>query len=213
MEKINTKLRLNTLIKVSMLSVISLLLMQLEFSLSFLFPQFLKIDISDIPALFGGFALGPLAGVLILLLKNILHGLLMTKTAFIGEIANFSVGVFLVFIASYIYDKNRSKKTAVLGLVIGTVVMSIVAGILNYYAFIPAFAKFYGASIDDFVKMANKVNGNVNSFKTLIYWSIIPFNLVKGVIVSVVSALLYKSLEPIISNEKYKEKNKLKIVK
>lgn len=206
MEKINTKLRLNTLIKVSMLSVISLLLMQLEFSLSFLFPQFLKIDVSDIPALFGGFALGPLAGVLILLLKNILHGLLMTKTAFIGEVANFSVGVFLVFISSYIYNKNRSKKSAIMGLLIGTIVMSLVAGVLNYYAFIPAYAKFYGANVESFVKMANKVNGNVNSFKTLIYWSIIPFNLIKGFIVSVVSVSLYRSLAPVISNERYKEK-------
>ncbi|CAM2753583.1 ECF transporter S component [Hathewaya histolytica] len=206
MERSNQKLELSVLIKVSMLAVISLLLMQIELSLSFLFPEFLKIDLSDIPALFGGFALGPIAGVLILLLKNLLHGILMTKTAFIGEVANFSVGVFLIYISSHIYIKNRSKKGAILGLLTGTIVMALVAGIMNYYIFMPAYANLYGVSVDSFVKMASKVNGNVNSFKSLIYWSIIPFNLLKGFIVSLVSMGLYKSLAPVILNNKHKNK-------
>ncbi|MFX0548265.1 ECF transporter S component [Hathewaya histolytica] len=206
MERSNQKLELSVLIKVSMLAVISLLLMQIELSLSFLFPEFLKIDLSDIPALFGGFALGPIAGVLILLLKNLLHGILMTKTAFIGEVANFSVGVFLIYISSHIYIKNRSKKGAILGLLTGTIIMALVAGIMNYYIFMPAYANLYGVSVDSFVKMASKVNGNVNSFKSLIYWSIIPFNLLKGFIVSLVSMGLYKSLAPVILNNKHNNK-------
>lgn len=205
-----TKFSINTLIKIAMLSVIAMILMKLEFALTFLFPSFLKLDISDIPALLGGLALGPVSGVLIILFKNILKIIVFgTGTAGVGEIANFTVGMFLVFIASFMYDKKKNVKSLILGLVIGTIVMSLAAGILNYYVFIPLYAKGMGAPIDAFVQFAKKVNHNVVDFKTLIYWAIIPFNLLKGLIVSSVYLVLHKSLNPIIQKERIKSKNKI----
>lgn len=200
----NKKISLNTLLKIAMLSVIAFILMQVEFSLSFIFPSFLKLDISDIPALLGGLALGPIPGVLILLFKNIINGVLSTSTGFVGEIANFSVGVFYIFIASYLYNKYKSKKSLILGLLIGTLVMSLVAGVLNYYFFIPAFSKVLGAPIEAFIGMANAINKNVNTFKALIYWCIIPFNLFKGLLVSIVYMLMHNKLLPIIKKETFR---------
>lgn len=202
MQKQNTisSTKLNVLVKVSILSVISLIIMMIEFSVP-IFPSFLQIDLSDLPALFGGFALGPAAGVIIALLKNILHGLLMTSTAWVGELANFSVGVVLVLVSSGIYHKTKSKKGAVIGLVLGSIAMSLVAGILNYFIFLPAFAKVFHSPIQSFIDMAGAIFPMINTYEELVIWSIIPFNLLKGVIVSVVTLILYKKVSPLIHSQ------------
>ncbi len=120
--------KLNKLVKISVLGTIGFLLMFIEIPIP-IFPEFLKIDISDIPALVGGFALGPVAGILIEFMKNILHGIFKGSTVFVGEIANFLVGSVLVGISAYIYKKDKTKKGAIVGLTIGTICMSIVAGL------------------------------------------------------------------------------------
>ncbi len=107
--------KLNRLVKISLLGVVGFLLMFIEFALP-IFPSFLKIDISDLPALMGTFALGPGAGIAIEFLKNILHGIFNGKTAFIGEVANFAVGSVLVFTAGDIYSPQKTKKSAVISL-------------------------------------------------------------------------------------------------
>ena len=107
--------KLNRLVKISLLGVIGFLLMFIEVAIP-VFPSFLQIDISDLPALIGTFALGPGAGVAIELLKNILHGIFDGKTAFIGEFANFAVGSVLVFTAGYLYNRHKTKKTAAISL-------------------------------------------------------------------------------------------------
>ncbi len=99
----------NSMVKISLLSAISFVLMLFEFPLG-IFPEFLKIDLSDLPALIGGFALGPVAGVIIIGIKNVLHFLIKSQTGGVGELANFIVGAALVFPASLVYNHNKSRK-------------------------------------------------------------------------------------------------------
>ncbi|MBC2582235.1 ECF transporter S component [Clostridium sp. DJ247] len=200
--------KLNRLVKVSLLGVIGFILMFLEIATP-LFPPFLKFDISDLPALIGAFALGPAAGVAIELLKNILHGIFKgTESFFVGELANFIVGSALVFTAGYIYNKNKTKKTAVASLLIGTLVMTVVASVFNYFVLLPLYEKVLHFPISAIVAMGTKVNSSIKDLNTFIVLSIAPFNLIKGIILSVLTAALYKSISPILHEEGRKE-NKL----
>lgn len=193
-------LRLNKLIKISLLSVIAFLIQYIEIPLPF-FPEFLKIDASDIPALLGAFALGPVEGVIIELFKNIIHGLMGTKTAFVGELANFLVGGAMAFVVGYMYKYNKSRKTAIFALLIGSIFMSIIAGVLNYYVFLPLYQKVLHVPMEAFVQMGSAVNPAIKDLKTFILWSIVPFNLIKGIVVSAITLGVYKSVSPLIHNE------------
>lgn len=197
--------RLSRLIKVSLLSVIGFLLMYIELPLP-LFPEFLTIDVSDLPALVGTFALGPIEGVAIELIKNILHGLFVAKTAFVGELANFIVGSAMVITAGFVYKSKKNKKSAVVGLAIATIVMSIVAGVCNYYIFLPLYEKVLHIPLAAFVQLAQKVNPAITNINTFIIWSIIPFNFVKGIFVSIITAAIYKSVSPILHEESVNKK-------
>lgn len=193
--------KLNRLVKMSLLGVIGFLLMFIEVPIP-IFPAFLKIDISDLPALIGAFALGPVAGVGIELLKNILHGIFKgAETAFIGELANFVVGSVLVFSAGYVYNKNKSRNTAVLGLVVGTLLMTVVASVFNYFVLLPLYEKVLHFPISAIVAMGSKVNSNIKDLNSLIVWSIAPFNLIKGAVVSVLTMAAYKSVSSILHEE------------
>lgn len=200
--------KLNKLVKISLLGVIAFLLMLIEIATP-LFPTFLKFDISDLPALIGAFALGPAAGVAIELLKNILHGIFKGGTAFIGEFANFIVGSALVLTAGYIYNKNRTKKTAITALVAGTLVMTLVASIFNYFILLPLYEKVLNFPISAVVGMASKVNPNIKDLNSLIVWCIAPFNLIKGLIISVLTSMAYKSVSPILKQEEGNQERKI----
>lgn len=197
--------KLNRLVKISLLGVIGFILMFVEVATP-IFPSFLKFDISDLPALIGAFALGPGAGVVIELLKNILHGIFVGGTAFIGELANFLVGSVLVFIAGYMYNKNKTRKTALASLILGSLVMTIAASVLNYYIFLPLYEKVLNFPISAVVAMGTKINHNIKDLNTFVIWSIAPFNLVKGIILSVLTLVVYKSISPILHEEGVKER-------
>ena len=204
--------KLIKMIKITLLAVMAFLLMYIEVPLP-IFPTFLTLDISDLPALLGAFALGPIAGVIIELIKNILHGLLASKTAFIGELANFLVGSVLVLVSGYIYKVRKSKGGAVVGLLVGTIVMSVFASILNYFVILPLYETVLAFPITAVVAMGSKLNHNITNLNSFIIWMIIPFNLLKGVIISVMTLALYKSVSPILHKEKleseykYRQKN------
>ena len=199
--------KLVKLIKISLLSVMAFLLMYIEIPIP-IFPEFLKIDISDLPALLGAFALGPIAGVIIELFKNILHGMLAGKTAFVGELANFLVGGCLVFVSGYIYKAKKSKGGAVIALLIGTMAMSIFAGILNYFVILPLYESVLGFPVDVVVGMGTKINHNIKDLNTFIIFSIIPFNILKGIVVSAVTLGIYKRVSPLLHKEHMDSKYK-----
>lgn len=183
------------LVKIAMLAAVGSVLMVLSFPLAAVFPPFLEIDLGDLPALLGGFALGPVAGVLIELLKNLLN-LLMdgTKTGGVGELSNFIVGSFFVVPASIIYMRNKTRKNAILGMLAGIIAMTICACFSNYFLVIPLYQKFM--PLEQII--TSSPLEIVNDMKSFILFAIVPFNLVKSTIVSTVALLVYKRLSPIL---------------
>ncbi|ADQ46335.1 hypothetical protein Calkro_1479 [Caldicellulosiruptor kronotskyensis 2002] len=190
------QVELKNLVKVSIFGALAFVVMLIEFPLG-IFPEFLKLDFSDCIALIISFALGPAWGVGVEFLKNVLH-LFVTKTVGIGEFANFMIGGFFVYIAGYIYAKNRTKRGAAVALIISTIAFSVWAGLLNYFVLLPLYENALKFPISEIVKIASKVNGLVTDKFTLILFSIIPFNLVKGTIISVVTFVIYKRLSKIV---------------
>lgn len=189
--------RLSNLIKISILSAMGLLLMFIEFPLP-IFPEFLKIDFSDIPAILGAFALGPFAGMLIELLKNLLHLVLLSKTAGVGELANFIVGAAFVISAGIIYTRNKTRMGALAALLTGVIVSSIVATVANYFVFLPLYETVLGFPMEAVVGMGKAINPSIKDLNTFVVYSILPFNLLKGAIISIISFLSYKKLSPIL---------------
>lgn len=192
--------KLNRLVKISLLGVIAFILMFIEVATPF-FPPFLKIDISDLPALVGALALGPMAGIAIEFLKNVLHGIFIGGSAFVGELANFSVGAVLVAVVGYMYGKNKNRKMAISALGVGTVVMAVAASVLNYFIFLPLYETVLHFPVSAIVAMGNKMNSNIKDLNSFVVWSILPFNLIKGIIVSTLTMLVYKSVSPILHKE------------
>lgn len=192
-----TNQRLNKLVKVSVLSAISLVLMMIEFPLP-IFPDFLKIDLSDLPALLGSFAMGPIAGVAIQLVKNILHLLIKTSTAGIGELANFVVGAAFVYVAGLIYNLRKDRTHALYGVAAGVVAMAAAAAIGNYFLFIPLYESVLGFPVAAVVGAGAKINPAIKDLNSFVVLSIVPFNILKGVIVSIIGFISYKKLSPIL---------------
>lgn len=186
------------MVKISVLGVISVLLMFFDVS-SWFAPPFLKIDIADLPSLIGAFAMGPMAGVLVQLLKNVLNLLVEGSiTGGIGELSNFLVGSTFVYVAGLIYYRKKDFKNAVVGLIVGVVAMTVFASISNYFVVFPLYAKVFGWPLEKLVGMGSAVNKIVVDYKTLILFAVVPFNLLKGIVVSAVTLLLYKKVSPIL---------------
>lgn len=191
------KIELNNrnLVKIAMLAAVSFVLMLLSFPLAAFFPPFLKLDLSDLPAVLGGFALGPIAGIFIEMIKNILNILIKgTDTGGVGELSNFIVGCCFVVPASLIYMRRKTRKNAVLGLLAGTVAMTIGACFSNYYIILPLYQQFM--PLEQIV--ASSPFAAVKDIKTFILFAIVPFNLFKSMVISLAALLIYKKLSPIL---------------
>ena len=174
----NTSRKLDKSIKIAVLGAIAFILMLIEIPIIPLFP-WLKIDFSEIPVLMGAFAFGPLAGVGIEALKLILHLMIKgTSTGGVGELANLLVGAALVVPAALIYKRKKSKRSAVLGMIIGTIIMEVVGIIANLYLLIPA----YGIHMEE---------AELIKYVTV---GLLPFNGIKAVLVSIITFILYKRL-------------------
>lgn len=190
-------LNTNRFIKLSLLSAIAVILMYIDFPVIPIFP-WLKIDLSDVPALMGAFAFGPLAGVIIELMKNLLILIVKgTGTGFVGELANFLVGVALVWPAALVYKKNKTKKTAILGMVLGVLCIEVVGILANVYLLLPA----YGMSMSKAELMQYVTVG------------LIPFNGIKSILVCGITYALYKKVsvsifkvEPMLDKPKQMKK-------
>lgn len=191
--------KVRTMVCVGMLAAISVILMLFEFPLPFLAPSFYELDFSEVPILIGAFALGPAAGILTefvkILLNLVING---TDTAFVGEFANFVMGCAFVVPASLIYKAKKSRKRAVIGLVTGTITMAAAAFFINALVLLPAYSKAFGMPIEVFVEMGTAINPSINGVWTFVLLAVVPFNLFKGVLVSVITILLYKHISPIL---------------
>jgi len=187
------------MVKVSVLGVISFILMFFEFPIPWLAPTFMKLDISDLPSLIGAFALGPMVGVMVQFLKNLLNILIEgTTTGGVGELANFVVGSVFAFTAGLIYHRKKTFTRALVGLICGTIAMTITITLANYFVIFPLYAKLMGLDMQVFIDMGKAINENITDLRSLMLLSVVPFNLLKGIILTALSLLIYKRVSPIL---------------
>ncbi len=196
--KTSKLLTTRTLTVIAMMSAVATILMLYEIPLWFA-PNFYKLDFSEVPVLVGAFAMGPIAGILIELVKVLLNlAFNGTITMGVGEFANFLIGCSLVVPAAIIYNRKKSIKTAMQGLIVGTISMTIVGSVLNAVLLLPIYAFFMNASMSDLVSFGSSVNPAIKNLTTFILLAVAPFNLLKGVVVSLVTMLLYKKISVVI---------------
>ena len=190
------KIGVRQLVTIAVAAAVSFVLMLLEFHLP-IAPEFIKLDLSDIPALVLAFTFGPLTGVLTELVKNLLH-LFVTKSAGVGELSNFLLGCAFVIPAGLIYKRSKTRKNALLAMLAGTLCFSLMGIFSNYRIMFPFYTKVSGIPMEAIVAMCQKILPFVDSEFKVILLSVTPFNLLKGILVSVVTFLLYKRLSPIL---------------
>lgn len=186
------------MVQIAMLSAIAIVLMLFEFLLPFA-PSFYKLDFSELPVIIGAFAIGPVAGVMIEAIKILLNFLVNgSTTAGVGEFANFLIGCSFVLPAALVYSRKKSRKSAVLGLVFGTVLMTVVGCFLNAYVLLPAYATAFHWEISALIELGSAVNPAIQSLWSFILLAVAPFNLLKGILVSGVTVLIYKKISLVL---------------
>ena len=175
----------------------------LDFPLLFIAPEFYKLDFSELPVMLCGFYLGPSATVACegvkILLKLLLKG---TSTAFVGDFANFAVGCSLVLPATLIYHLGKSKKSAVIGLILGTLILTVFGSIFNAIYLLPKFSELFGLPLDNIIAMGAAIHPAVADLPTFVALCVAPLNLLKGGAISVLTLLLYKRVaRPLFGNK------------
>ena len=178
---------------VAVCGAIATVLHMLDFPLPFLAPGFYKLDFSELPVLLCGFYLGPSATVICEGIKILLKLMLKsTSTAFVGDLANFVVGCSFVLPATIWYHAHKSKHSAIIGLILGTLSMSIFGSAFNAVYLLPKFAQLYGMPLDTIIAMGAEINGSIHNVTTFVMICVAPLNVVKGTTVSILTMLLYK---------------------
>lgn len=177
---------------IGMMGAVSTVLMMFNFSVPFV-PGFLKFDISELPALFAGFFLGPSSGCSVIVIKVLLKLLFQgSDTAYVGELMNIMGSVSFILPASLIYRWKHTKKGAVAAMAISSVLVSIVFIFINAYIAFPLYSKLYGMPMDVIIRMGTAINPMITDLPTLMLFSVFPFNLFKHGVTSFVTYLIYK---------------------
>ena len=191
------QLNAKNIAQIGMLSAIAAVLMMFEIPLWFA-PPFYQIDLSELPILIGGFALGPIAGVLIEFVKNLLKmAIIGTTTGGVGEFANFLIGCAFVLPSAIYYKRHKSKQGAAISMIIGTISMTVLGSLLNAYILLPFYSKAYGLPLEALIEMGTAINGGITNLTTFVMLAVVPFNLLKGIIVSVITFIIYKKIRGI----------------
>ena len=173
----------------------------LDFTVPFLAPGFYKLDFSELPVMLCGFYLGPSATVVCegvkILLKLLLQG---TTTAFVGDFANFAVGCSLVLPATIVYHIRKSRNSALIGLAVGTLILTVFGSAFNAVYLLPKFSQLYGMEMSQIVAAGTAINAGIQDISTFVLFAVAPLNLIKGVSVSILTMLLYKRVaKPLFS--------------
>ena len=185
------------LVLMGMLGALAGVLMMFEFPLVFLAPSFYALDFSEVPVLVGTFAMGPAAGVVIEFIKIAIKLLIKpTTTGFIGEYANFVIGCALIVPAGMIYHTKKTKKSAIKGMAVGTLVMAISGIAINALVMLPFYSNIM--PLETIIEAGAAINPAVSNVWTFALICVGPFNLLKGVVVSVVTLLIYKRISNLI---------------
>ena len=186
------------MVRISILALIGAVLTIVNFTIPVFFPPFLSIDIGDVPSVVGTVTMGPLAGVLIQLIKNLVKFVVDTSTAGVGEFANFIIGVSYILPFAFFYKLWPGGKGFLIGAVAGTLGMMIVGAFSNYFIFVPFYAGLFGG-MDVILGIASAVNVYITDLFTLVVIGITPFNLLKGSLTSIVAYAVYRTLKPFLS--------------
>ena len=190
---------IKTLAKIAIMGAVAVVIMLFSFPLPSIAPTFYKLDFSEVAVLIGSFALGPIAGIGIEALKVLLNLIFNgTNTAFIGEFANFLMGCALVVPAGLIYQKNKTRKGALIGIVVGIITMVIAGDLLNYFLLIPAYVSIAHFPLEAIIAAGTKIFPFINSTLSLVLVCVTLFNLVKGVLVGIITVLIYKRVSPLL---------------
>ena len=189
--------QIKNVVLMGMFGAIGGVLMLFEFPLPFIAPAFYGLDLSEIPVLVGTFAMGPLAGVIIegvkILVKLVLKP---TTTGFVGEFANICIGCALILPAGLIYKFRKTKQGAIMGMAVGTVCMATVGAVLNAVVMLPFYSNFM--PLESILAAGAAINPAIGSVWTFVLLAVAPFNLIKGALVSLITALIYKRISIII---------------
>lgn len=184
------------LIKMGLLSSIAVLLMQVGIKLPMLFPSFLELDFSDVPAIIGILTVHPLAGIVIPLIKNLLDSLIGSTTGYVGETSNFVIGVAYLLPLIIITRKKRNFKTILIGLLLGIVTMTLTGCFTNYFIMIPLYSKFM--PMDKIIQMGTILNPAITDLKSFVFLAIAPFNIFKSIAVSTIGVIVVKAMLPVM---------------
>lgn len=191
---------IRTMTITAMLSAIGFILMFFEFSVPFM-PPFIKLDISELPALIGAFSLGPVSGAAICLIKNVLH-LFTTNSGGVGELSNFLLGLCFVIPAGLLYKRKKSRKNALMGSVIGAMFMGIMSVPLNYFVVYPVYTKFM--PIEAILNAYQLILPSTNSLLSALLIFNLPFTLLKGLINVGITFVIYKHISPLIHGNQHR---------
>lgn len=193
-----TRLEVKVLTKVALLAAVAGVLMLFEAPLWFA-PSFYKLDLSELAVMVGALSMGPVAGMLIELIKILLNFVLNgTITGGIGEVANFVIGCAFVMPAAWIYQKNKTAKGMLMGFAAGIVGLIVIGSIANYFVMLPVYATIFGQPLEFFIQMGNALNPAIVDLKTFVLYAVVPFNLLKGIIISVLTFFIYRKLGPVL---------------
>ena len=196
----NSTTKVRALTGTAMLGAVAAVLMYLEFPIPIM-PAFVKLDVSELPALIASFAYGPVSGVLVCLIKNLIK-LPSTSTAAVGELFNFVMGALFVGVAGIVYKRNKTRKGAIVGALLGALVMAVVSVPYNYFVVYPAYVVMYHLPLETIIGMYQAINPNVDGLLTCLLVFNLPFTFVKGVLDAVLCFLIYKPLSPILHGRK-----------
>lgn len=185
---------------VGLFAAVSAVLMVLEIPVPFA-PPFYKIDLSEIPVLIITFAFGPVAGVMTEFIKILLKLVMKsTSTAFVGELANFTVGCTLILPAGILYLWRKTKRMALTACVVGTICMTLFGSAFNAVYLLPKFAQLFGMPLEAIIGMGTKINPSITSVETMALFAVAPLNLLKGALDTVLTMLLYKRMSPVLKS-------------
>ncbi len=178
----------------AMMGAMATVLMMLDFSVP-LMPSFIKFDLSELPALISSFALGPLSGVCVCLIKNLLN-LPSSGTGGVGELSNFMLGCAFVVPAGIIYQQKKTRKRAIIGCIAGAVSMAVLSVFSNYFIVYPVYTKFM--PLDAIIGAYKEINPNVNGLLSCLLMFNLPFTFIKGACSAVITVAVYKYISPVI---------------
>ncbi len=191
--------RTHKLAVAGMLSAVAFVLMYIEFPIPALIPAFIKLDISDLPELLSAFALGPVWGVVVTLVKNILFSIIHgTSSNYVGELCNFLLGSVFAFTAGVIYHRGKSRRSALLGAIAGAALMALVSVPINYFVVYPAYVVVYGMPMEAIIGMYQAINPAADGLLKCLVLFNVPFTFCKGLLDVVLCFLIYKPLSPIL---------------